>query len=156
MSPIHNAHSFLDEYLPQWTEETLKRQRSDSLSHWLECQRNTSQGKWKQTTSTLPSIPPPSQSDGWFCVSDHKSPTARESRDPDTPEAPFPRKPSSGIPERAKVATTTGSLLWEKKSGSVGLLEPEPSPFHLRTREFNTVWLTHPSSTHGATPQVNL
>lgn len=113
----------------------------------LEGLRNTSPWKWKQITSTLLSIPPPSLSGRWFCVSDRNSPPTTGSWGSWHTGGPFHRKPPSGIPERLKVPTATGHLLWEKKSSSVNLLEPEPSLFHVSTPEFNHS-LTHVSILH--------
>ena len=151
MSLIHSVHSFRDGYLPRWTEVTLKRQQSDSISHLLECLRNTSQWKWKQIASTLLPIPPPSLSDRWSRVSDRNSPLPGHAGGPDMPEVP-----SMGNHPRASREANRSIFSGRRKavrstSWSQSLLLSTLAHLNL-----TTLWLTCPSSTNGATPQVNL
>ena len=155
MSLIHSLRSFLDGYLPRWTEETLKREESDSISQLLEGLRNTSPRKWKQITSTLPSIPSLSVVQV-VCVSDHNSPLPGGAGDPDTPEVPSTENHPRASQRGWRCQQLPGICFGRRKAVLSTSWSQSPLSSTLARLNLTTLWLTCPSSTNGATPQVHL
>lgn len=139
MSLIHNAHSSLDEYLLQWTEETLKRQ---SIRFHFRFARVPETHKPVDIKANR--LHPPFHpaffpvSPAVVCQWSPQTHCQVKWRSWNTTQRPFhlgnhpPFLPTPGTPEKVKVATATGAFFWEKENHPLQSHETpvEPSPLY--------------------------
>lgn len=159
MSLIHNAHSFLDGYLLQWTEETLKRQLV-RLHSALAGEPKKHKPVEIKTNHLHPAFNPAFFPVWWvvLCISDHYRPTARDSGHPETPlRGPLPPKPPWAL-QKVPRGNDHRSILREERNYPLWSPEApaEPLPFHVGTLELHHSLITGLTSTQGTTLRMNL
>ena len=115
------------------------------------------QARGNENKSPPPSPPsPPSLSCRWFCVSDHNSPLPGRAGDPDIPEVPSTENHPRASQRGWKCQQLPGICFGRRKAARSTSWSRSPLSSKLARLNLTTLWLTCPSSTNGATPQVHL